>query len=531
MSEHSSAPSRATSPVNIPPSTQPTRPYRFTWDPSTYKPGPGSVSEATEGRGDYFATRLRPDLFNAAPTALPLGSLPTAWSSSKHGFYGKPHFVILLLVLRLICVVLYAIAISTVLNNPHKRQAPPKAHSSLPVVPQTELPRVRRKDFDSYLRAISAEWDRFEKNSQLGREGVAQLDALATPRASTSSEPPTSPHALRMVSGKTMPALESVPPVFFEPSFNLGNPRTFGTVTEQGDGEDEDLDPSSLSYSLPLLEKLSHYADTVEQHLVREISLRSTSFFAALTNLHDLQSESEQCLDRIAKLRSLLKDVDEKGAKRGLEVIRKEATLGNLETVREGVRMVGGVVEMTRVAKGLVAAGQWGEALGVIEEMDGLCRVEAHSLTPSQSKFRLPLSPLRPPRNGQLSPLPPMSEAEEHNTKPGKPPPSIPLSSLQAFASLPSHLQTLTMEIASSLSQEMVSILRIDLAERMNGDARSPSSVDHPDASQSLKDRLRPLLHGLVRTKGIREATLSWREVVMGEVQRATKQVRFHCQW
>ena len=51
-------------------------------------------------------------------------------------------------------------------------------------------------------------------------------------------------------------------------------------------------------------------------------ALRST-FLAALTNLHDLQTKSEHCLDRINKLRTWLHDVDKnsaRGARDGLEM-------------------------------------------------------------------------------------------------------------------------------------------------------------------------------------------------------------------
>jgi vacuolar protein sorting-associated protein 54 len=412
-------------------------------------------------------------------------------------------------------------AISTVLNNPHRRQAPPKAHSSLPAVPPADLPRVRRKDFDSYLRAISPEWDRFEKNNHLGREGVPQIGEPSTPQASLPPEPVTPPFS----AGKPLPNLNIVPPIFFEPTFDLGDPRTFSAVTEQIHEDDETSDPSSLSHSLPLLEKFSHYADTVEQHLVREISLRSTSFFAALTNLHELQSESEQCLDRISKLRGLLRDVDEKSAKRGLQVVRKESKLRNLEAVREGAKVVNGVVDMTGVAKGLVSAGQWGEALGVIEGLEGLWTAETTPRAPGSIKTHLS-PPLSRERDGQLPSSSSPSESSDAQSRLRGPLSSVPLSSLRAFASLPAHLRTLTMEIASSLSSEMVNILRVDLVDRMSSESPSPTSDKQLDINQSLKDRLRPLLYGLVRTRGMREATLSWREVVMGEVQRVIKRVR-----
>ncbi|PPQ93257.1 hypothetical protein CVT25_015255 [Psilocybe cyanescens] len=532
MSDVSSIPSRATSPVNalaLPDQLPTARPYRFTWDPASRRPGPESVSGTTEGRGgDDFGGAPHPlGFLNASSTSLALGSLPIDWSSSRTGFH----------------------AISTVLNNPHKRQAPPKAHSLLPPVPPADLPRVRRKDFDSYLRAITPEWDRYEHNSQVGRDGQAQIDdSQWTPRNSMAGDEPPTPQRTSSVShqhGKYIPSLDSVPSVFFQKDFNLGDPKTFANVTEQeataallAPQDDSFADPFSLSHSLPLLEKFSHYADTVEQHLVREISIRSTSFFAALTNLHDLQSESERCLSRIGKLRTQLQDVDNNGAKRGLEMVRKESKMSNLGRVRDGVRMISGVTEMTGVAKGLVNAGQWGEALGVIEEIEKLWEAQTTPVPPSSSaEHTLQKGNLR---NGSSNgyainsaPLTPTLEEENEGVEVPDTPAekrlgitplsvqhSIPLSSLHAFSALPSHLQALTMEIAASLSSELVSVLRNDLESRIGGDGKV-----NIDADQGLKDRLKPLLFNLVRTKGLKEAVLSWREIVLGEIRGIVKQI------
>ncbi|KAF8211922.1 Vps54-like protein-domain-containing protein [Mycena galopus ATCC 62051] len=488
MSDHSSSNlSRPASPVSpIPPTA---RPYRFNWDPA--QRGPESVSGTTEGR-DYFAGPSRLNLFNSSSATLASAALPPQWSSSTHGFH----------------------AISTVLNNPHKRQAPPKAHSSLPAVAPADLPRVRRKDFDSYLRAITPEWERLEHSNQVNRDVEMQLEGTSTPRAVSGSTP------FVQTPGRPLPPLDVVPSVFFQSTFNLGDPRTFNAVTEQDSpGHDPTADPTALSYSLPLLEKFSHYADTVEQHLVREISLRSASFFAALTNLHELQSESEECLERISQLRTLLKDVDDKGAKKGLEVVRKASRMRNIGKVREGVKFVGGMVEMTGVAKGLVAAGQWDQALGVLEEMERLWDAPPDSEppppTPTLAKFfphaKGYSNAIVP---GRLSSLPPTPEERPPHEL--ELPPLISLSSLSAFSALPTHLRNLTLEITSSLSAELVSVLRVDLMERITGGTPSPSKRNDND---SLKDRLRPLLRGLTRTKGVREATLSWREVVLDEIR------------
>ena len=413
-------------------------------------------------------------------------------------------------------------------------------------MPATDLPRVRRKDFESYLRAIAPEWERYEQNLQLGQEGQAQLDSNSTPRNSIGGEePPTTPrysNQLDSQRGKSIPPLDSVPPIFFEKTFNLGDPRTFANVTEldvalMTPGDESFADPFSVSHSLPLLEKFSHYADTVEQHLVREISLRSTSFFAALTNLHDLQTESEHCLDRISKLRTRLQDVDKNSARGGLEMVRKECKMANLCRVRDGVKMIGGVVEMTGVSKGLVSAGQWGEALNIIEEIDKLWQVEEappETAAVERTKISKSTSGLRNGNgdaHGSSSSLP--ATPEEEPSKPqqiGETPTtkhlshqhSVALSSLHSFSALPSHLRVLTMEIAASLSSELVSVLRSDLELRINKDGEADAEAD-----QGLKDRLKPLLLNLVRTKGLKEGMLSWREVVLIEVKGVVKKVSF----
>ncbi|KAF9447663.1 Vps54-domain-containing protein [Macrolepiota fuliginosa MF-IS2] len=545
MSDLSDTPSRPATPTadHIPTA----RPYRFTWDPSTRRPGPESVSGTTEGRGaDYFnpptPTPFPLGVLNTSTTSLTLGALPNEWSSSKHGFH----------------------AISTVLNNPHKKQDPPKAHSSLPAVPPADLPRVRRKDFDSYLRAIAPEWERFERNNRLGREGQAQLDSQEhgddniTPRASIASDSaqltPIAGAPSRRASviptptsatSRTIPPLETVPSVFFQPAFDLADPVIFAKVAEQPDDANSRLSPttptqattsssrsinasssaptpmdyitdpmSSLSHTPPLLDKFSHYADTVEQHLVREISIRSTSFFAALTNLQELQSESDVCLDRIARLRNLLKDVDEKTAKKGLEVVRKCGEVGRVQNVKDAVRGVGGVVEMTKVARGLVGAGQYGEALGVVEALERMWEGESEEE--------------RREVNGRLETMVEESEDGQITQEQEQKTLGFPLSGLAAFSELPNHLRVLTLEIATSLSQEMVVVLRHDLEERISRSQGTPDVKVNGNAGdkekvEGLQDRLKPSLQNLVRTRGLRDAILSWREFVLGEVKGVVK--------
>ena len=94
MSDYASTPSRPASPVGELPSFAAPRSYRFNYDQR--RPGPGSVSETTEGRGDFLGAGAPYDVFgNASVTSLAQGTLPPDWSSSKHGFNGAYEDVII----------------------------------------------------------------------------------------------------------------------------------------------------------------------------------------------------------------------------------------------------------------------------------------------------------------------------------------------------------------------------------------------------------------------------------------------------
>jgi vacuolar protein sorting-associated protein 54 len=346
------------------------------------------------------------------------------------------------------------------------------------------------------------EWPRFESNLRTGRPGVELDDSYH----GETSDPDSSQVIAKNDAGRLLPPLDSVPSVFFLPNFNLGDQATFDAVTEQS--SDASIDPSSLSHSLPLLEKFSHYADTVEQHLVREVSLRSTSFFAALTNLRDLQSESDQCLNRVNELRTLLKDVDEKCAKRGLEIVIKEQKLRKLQAIKEGLKTVRNAVDMTNVARAFASSGQWSEALDVIEDLKTNWAPESTTTETQLEKAS--------ERGIDNKNIPDLSLKPDASSKSRL---AFPLSSLQAFAALPIHLRDLTTEITTSLSSEVVNVLRLDLTERIN------SNLHGTDLDPPVMDRLRPLLNGLVRTKGLQEVVKPWREAIMEEVRAVMKRV------
>ncbi|KDN48958.1 hypothetical protein RSAG8_02311, partial [Rhizoctonia solani AG-8 WAC10335] len=258
--------SRPTTPIVREGSRAPT--YHFQWELASRRKGPGSVvSEATESRAED-GPPPRTDVFfenMAHGSATP--SFPTSWSASTQGFN----------------------AISTVLNNPKTRPNPLKSSKApQPPVNSPDLKRIRRKDFDPYLKAVGPAWQQFERNKSDGSSSMITFGAPSLPLSPTSDGHYGASSSSHSVFGdpsssdtgprSTLPPLSGVPSIYFNPSFDLSDPRTFAAVTEQDTGAVHRTtlsSPTDIALNHILQEKLSHYMDIVEQHLVQEIAIRS----------------------------------------------------------------------------------------------------------------------------------------------------------------------------------------------------------------------------------------------------------------
>ena len=148
-------------------------------------------------------------------------------------------------------------------------------------------------------------------------------------RRSSSGLPKRGPQAVN--------PLSTIPSVYFEEDFRLENPRTFDIVSERSEvvrppGPNKEANGSAeagpafgrkaLTTNAILQEKISWYMDTVEVHLISSISTASTSFFAALGELRELQSEASDCVEKIKILREDLARLDKEMAVGGLKIPR-----------------------------------------------------------------------------------------------------------------------------------------------------------------------------------------------------------------
>lgn len=349
------------------------------------------------------------------------------------------------------------LAISTVLNHPTKK-ANPLRGTKKPLPPIAAAPPIPKlppaSHYDSYLKSVTPLYESF-------------VNAQAS--SSTNGDRPVAESSDRARKADLVP-LDNVPQMFFDDSFDLSSPSTWSSILNSQDD-------------------LSTHLDTLESHLLHEITLRSTSFFSALSNLQDLHSESASCLNRITDLQGSLKEVGEKQARKGLSIIEKQEDLWVLRGVETGVTEIGEIQESLRVARSLIDGGDWAGGLGCLE--DAVKWWDHHSTSATATSGLA-------------------STTQEESP--------VPLSSLSCLSNVPSEFSALTAlaaeQLESALSSLLCSILsRVGTSESFDQDR--------------FKSSVQPMLSGLVRCSRSSSFEAIWREAVTTSIREGSRKVNF----
>lgn len=445
--------------------------------------------------------------------------------------------------------------------------------SQAPVVTVRETRKVGPTEFEQYLSELGGEADRWERERQLGRRGVADLGALQQERRGSLTTTLAQQHSRddsynqgeRGYNGhyeEELPPLDQVPQIFFDPSFNLANPRTFDLVTEKilstpssspiisrtewiprprlathtslapprpGLGP---LTLAELATDQLLQDKLSHYTAIVESHLVQEIGVRSSSFFSALANLQSLQQQGESTLESIEKLQALLSPSQGVGgaAQRGLAILTGQARRRGLETLDDGLHKVTEIYKALDVIQDLIENAEWMTALQVREQVEAAYWSTGVVSEPAASKSTAP------------------SIRSKHQLL------EVSLSQIKALDFLPAKLDALRAYIASSLQVELVGVLdrsfKVSMDERAaqaggatlvlgsaastNIEAVIPSStpvdiswplVEHIHTCFRARERVRPIVQSLIRADGIEGAVAAWKLAVLAGIKHSICEV------
>ncbi|CAN6462681.1 unnamed protein product [Victoria cruziana] len=232
----------------------------------------------------------------------------------------------------------------------------------LPFVLNKSFPEVARSDFGPYLATISEPYGRFEDiqhhsnrelhNSQQEGAGLdGSVDSVGDSDVVVRGQ------------GKSLVAcLREVPPLFFKEDFTLEDGGTFRAACPF----------SSISETSVLQEKLSHYLDIVELHLVKEISLRSDSFYEAQVQLQDLYGRIVESCGRLNELKSTIRllDYDLVGSAKNVQELNKKRS--NLLALQQKLRLISYVNQALSALKLLLASADCAGALDVTDDLQHL---------------------------------------------------------------------------------------------------------------------------------------------------------------
>lgn len=434
-----------------------------------------------------------------------------------------------------------------------------RGRAAAPIV-LSELPKVSAKSFETYIDSIKDEfiaWSRIQ--SALADAPI--LDELEDDDALLDEEASKRRKAIKRaletsnISSKSnkkleLPPLETIPSIFFEENFNLANPRTFDMVTA-GQGVDSKAiegstssqrSSSDFSTDQILQEKLSHWLDVVELHLNVEISLRSASFFSALSNLKELDTQSAEAVKQISEIKEILEAVDTKIARKGLSAVRQGIRRRRLTTLDVAVDRIKEILRAVDQAEEL---GEAGETDGALDLADEIQREWEASLL--SAYLQVPPTPaVEQTEENAMRIIAEEDESEQIPYKQDVKVPATPLTALRpradhhrpvriaqikCLSSVPSRLDTLRSTIAQTLEQEFVAVLLHatregrDILTASTEQWRANPGVQAPifeDLRESTASRVGASLHGLVRCgkAALDSAIVAWREALLKEVRR-----------
>ncbi|CAH9121800.1 unnamed protein product [Cuscuta epithymum] len=242
-------------------------------------------------------------------------------------------------------------SLASILNNPHAGKSDSwwwSASASVPVPEFAQLPPppkpgsdIARPDFGHYLSSISDQYARFHDIQQHSKfesiEGQNGENALVA-------------------------CLREVPSLYFKEDFRLEEGATFKGACPF----------RTMTENLVLQDKLSQYLDVVELHLVREISLRSSSFFEAQGQLEDLNDKIVGGCIRIRELKESIRLLDENLVGSARKVHELSEQRGDLISLQNKLRLILYVNQALSTLKLLVASADCAGALDVTDDLQHL---------------------------------------------------------------------------------------------------------------------------------------------------------------
>jgi vacuolar protein sorting-associated protein 54 len=243
---------------------------------------------------------------------------------------------------------------------------------SVLAIPQIQLlPLPRRVAGDKlvtrYVDGLETEYRLFDLQSRLTAAGLERLQRQTEDVRSAGGAGAVA----GAVASDDASDGSAIPAVFFSPSFQLDDPRTFKQIIgTTAIVSDEHAGADYLASNTQLQEQLLHYLDLVEIELVEEIARLLGSFFGTIDDIQRIGARSQDCVTQLDLLSAELAALEQSQSQRGVHILDLVAKRHYVQQLEDGVLQVQRVVAQFERCQHLFAQAQYSECLAAIVDAE-----------------------------------------------------------------------------------------------------------------------------------------------------------------
>ena len=223
------------------------------------------------------------------------------------------------------------------------------------------LPEVSLYDFEGYLRRTREWYGSFVEYRAYAESARAEAGAQSEARLA------------RYDLTANVKDIATVPGLFFDENFELERRDVFASACLGL--EDHSLRNLSAA-STSLQDDLSEHLDTIEQHLIREISGKSDEFFTVLASLHKLHESMTSMQHIVSALRGRVAELGSRLLKPGKQMINLHAKRDNLRALADTFESISALAQMRADMDVLVESTDYPGALTIAEDIQQTLRTD-----------------------------------------------------------------------------------------------------------------------------------------------------------
>ncbi|KAH3671444.1 hypothetical protein WICMUC_004625 [Wickerhamomyces mucosus] len=237
-------------------------------------------------------------------------------------------------------------------NNRYPLNISKPTQSDIPPVIISKFTKPSKVELKQYLNDIDEEFEKFNSNKKLTTSTLEKINNNQIENNINNNFGNENDQKLKFDD------LNTIPKIFFTKNFNLDDPRIFKLVIE---------DCKLINLNDILQDKLSLYLDTIEIHLVDEISKSSNSFFDALNDLNDINLKNLKTIELVNKIHKDLQILQRDKIDQNLLKFKLQKRKLNISKLEQGLLQLKKIQQEVSIANQLFLKSNYNDCLNKLD--------------------------------------------------------------------------------------------------------------------------------------------------------------------